>query len=69
MEHLGTVQISTDRLVLRKFILLDAQAMFNNWANDPEVTKFLMWPAHKSVEVSENILSNWIKSYPDEKFY
>lgn len=69
MKHLGTVQIETDRLVLRKFNSSDAQAMFNNWANDPEVTKFLMWPAHKSVEVSESILSEWIKGYSDEKFY
>lgn len=69
MKHLGTVQIDTDRLVLRKFNSLDAQAMFNNWANDPEVTKFLVWPAHKSLEVSESILTDWTKSYSDEKFY
>lgn len=69
MKHLGTVQIYTDRLVLRKFNSLDVKAMFNNWANDSEVTKFLMWPSHKSVEVSDSILSDWIESYSDEKFY
>lgn len=46
MKHLGTVQIETDRLILRKFNLSDTQALFNNWANDPEVTKFLVWSPH-----------------------
>ncbi|MDP4088566.1 MAG: GNAT family N-acetyltransferase [Bacillota bacterium] len=69
MKHLGTGQIETARLVLRKFDALDAQAMFDNWASDSEVTKFLVWPSHKSVEVSGSILSDWIKSYSDEKFY
>ena len=43
MNHLGTVQIETDRLILRKFNISDAQALFNNWTNDVEVTKFLTW--------------------------
>jgi ribosomal-protein-alanine N-acetyltransferase len=69
MNHLGTVQIDTDRLVLRKFNSSDAQALFNNWANDPEVTKFLVWPPLKSVEAAEGILSDWIDNYSDHKFY
>ncbi len=38
MNHLGTVQIETDRLQLRKFNKTDSRALFNNWANDVEVT-------------------------------
>ncbi|NLL31433.1 MAG: GNAT family N-acetyltransferase [Clostridiales bacterium] len=69
MKHLGTLEIETDRLKLRKFKDGDAQAMFNNWAKDKEVTKFLTWPTHKSVEVTESLLSEWIKNYSDNKFY
>jgi len=69
MNHLGTVQIETDRLILRKFNISDAQALFNNWANDVEVTKFLSWSPIMSVEVAECILSDWIDSYTDNKFY
>lgn len=69
MKHLGTLEIETDRLKLRKFKDGDAQAMFNNWAKDKEVTKFLTWPTHKSVEVTESLLSDWINSYSDNKFY
>ena len=47
MEHKGTKQIETERLLLRPFTMNDASAMYNNWASDEEVTRFLMWPAHK----------------------
>ena len=39
MNHLGTMELETDRLILRRFTLSDSKAMFNNWANDPDVTK------------------------------
>ena len=69
MKHLGTVQLETERLILRRFKTSDAQAMFDNWAKDKEVTKFLTWPAHASVEISEKILKEWINNYSDDKFY
>ncbi|WP_041701744.1 GNAT family N-acetyltransferase [Gottschalkia acidurici] len=69
MNHLGTVQIETDRLILRKFDISDLHALFNNWGNDIEVTKFLTWPTIMSVETAESILSNWVDSYADKKFY
>ena len=69
MNHKGTVDIKTDRLLLRKFTLGDEQAIYNNWASDSEVTKYLMWPAHDSVSISENILREWIKSYEKRDFY
>lgn len=40
MEHKGTKTIETERLILRAFRAEDAEAMFRNWASDPEVTKF-----------------------------
>lgn len=69
MNHLGTVNLETERLILRKFKLSDAEALYYNWANDDEVTKFLMWSTHVSVEVSETIVKDWVNSYSDNKFY
>lgn len=69
MNHLGTVNLETERLILRKFKLSDAEALYNNWANDGEVTKFLTWPTHTSVEVSEIVVNDWVNSYADNKFY
>lgn len=69
MNHLGTKTLETDRLKLRRFELPDAEAMFKNWANDPEVTKFLTWPTHKDVSVSKSVLRDWIAEYKDTSFY
>lgn len=69
MKHCGTQKLETDRLILRRYIPKDAIAMYNNWANDKEVTKFLMWQPHSSIEVSQNIINDWMKEYADDKYY
>lgn len=69
MKHLGTKRIETDRLILRRFTLDDAAAMYRNWASDPEVTKFLMWPTHSSVEVTKEVLADWIAAYENDDKY
>ncbi len=69
MNHLGTKRIETDRLILRPFVLTDAEAMYRNWACDPEVTKFLTWPPYKSVDTAKEILGIWAKQYADKTFY
>lgn len=50
-------RIETKRLVLRVPTLADAPAMFSNYANDPEVTKYLTWRPHASVEETERVLA------------
>ena len=44
------VQIETARLALRQPGIDDALAMFERYASDPEVTRFLGWPRHRMVE-------------------
>lgn len=69
MKHLGTKRIETERLILRRFTVEDAESMYRNWASDPEVTRFLMWPTHQSVEDSKKVLSDWVASYENEDKY
>jgi len=69
MQNLGTKKLETDRLVLRRFITEDANAMFKNYANDNEVTKYLTWLAHSSVEASKEILNEWISQYDNGEIY
>jgi len=69
MNHLGTVEIETKRLLLRKFTEHDVIAVFNNWTSDDKVTEFLRWPTHRSIEVTESVLFKWIKSYENKEFY
>ena len=58
-------RLQTDRLVLRKLTIDDAQAMFEGWCSDPEVTKYLTFSPHDNVEVTKLVLDNWIKQYED----
>ena len=69
MNKAGTQRIETERLILRRFKLEDAEDMYANWASDPEVTRFLTWPAHSSVEVTKNILADWIPRYEDGGYF
>lgn len=69
LTHKGTVTIETPRLILRKARMEDAEPMFRNWANDAEVTKFLTWPAHGSIEVSERVLASWVDCYQKDDYY
>jgi ribosomal-protein-alanine N-acetyltransferase len=69
MKHLGTKKLETSRLILRKFELSDAEAIYDNWANDNEVTKYLMWPTHKDSSVTTSVLKEWVGQYDNDKFY
>ena len=69
MKNCGTQRIETDRLILRRYTIEDADAMYKNWASDSEVTKFLTWQPHPSVDVSRSIIEDWLKKYSDEKYY
>lgn len=69
MNHLGTIELTTEHLTLRRFEEEDAEQMFYNWANDPEVTKYLTWPPHSDAGVSEAIIKSWIAQYEEKNFY
>ena len=69
MNHKGTIKLETNRLILRKFVIEDAKAMYENWASEDEVTKFLTWPTHSSIEDTKIVLNNWISNYEKLDFY
>ena len=69
MKHKGTVTLETQRLILRRFSLEDAEAMFHNWASDPEVTRYLTWPTHSDVSVSKCVLESWVPAYEKQDYY
>ena len=69
MNKAGTQRIETDRLILRRFRSEDAEDMYANWASDPEVTRFLTWPPHSSVDVTKALLADWIPRYEDGGYF
>ncbi len=69
MNHKGTVTLETERLILRQFVKSDAEAMFRNWVNDAEVTKYLTWQPHGSIDVTRKISISDISKYEDLSRY
>lgn len=47
--------LETERLILRKLRLEDAKDLFE-YASDKEVTKYVTWEPHKSIEDSVNLI-------------
>jgi ribosomal-protein-alanine N-acetyltransferase len=48
--------IQTERLVLRKPRMEDAPAIFQAYAQDPEVTRYLVWKLHQHIRETETFL-------------
>lgn len=53
--------IETNRLILRRLKLSDAESIFSNYATDEEVTKYLTWNVHENIEFTKSLLTGWIK--------
>ena len=53
MEHKGTKELRTERLLLRRFTPADAQAMYDNWA----------------CEATAALLAGWCESYARPSYY
>lgn len=57
---MGCEKILFDGVVqLRAFRESDAEAMYRNWANDPEVTRYLSWEPHRDVGESRELVTRW----------
>lgn len=63
VKHVGTCELETKRLILRKFKRDDAVMVFNNWASDEEVTRYVAWPIHHHIGETTKVLIGWEMDY------
>ncbi len=56
----------TPRLVLRLPTVDDAEPVYRKYAQDPEVTKFLVWRPHESINATREYLHRCIHCWNDE---
>ncbi len=69
MKAIGTRMLQTDRLILRRFVESDAEAMFQNWASSAENLTYVTWDPHPNLEVTRNSIRNWVASYDKPNYY
>ncbi len=68
MKEIETKRLETKRLILRKFEESDYKGMFDNWASDYEVTKYIRFTPHKDFEDTKKVINRWINKYDASSF-
>jgi [ribosomal protein S5]-alanine N-acetyltransferase len=66
MIYLGTPNLETERLLLRRFVLEDAEDMFQ-YGSDPEVTKYLTWDTHQTIDDSTGFIKYTLDRYEKDE--
>ncbi len=69
LTHKGTQELKTSRLILRQYRISDAVSMYNNYATDERVTKFLTWTPYQCIDDLKTWLTGTIKSYENNNVY
>lgn len=68
MKFIGTKDIETERLILRKIKRDDAYQAYTSWCTDDDVCKYLPWSKHKDVNETLELYTMWENEYDDETF-
>ena len=55
----------TDRLALRPITMADAGPIFDSYAQDPDVTRFVIWQPHRSRSETEAYIGHCVTTPPD----
>ena len=69
MNKEETTNIETNHLILKKLSVKDAEEAFNNWTNDDDVSKYMTWSTHKSIEDTQKWLNEVEKTYKANSGY
>ena len=67
--YLGMPILETERLILRKFVIDDAEDVYRNWASDEETCTYLTWNPHVSLKESRDAVCKWIAYYEKSGYY
>src|SRR5688500_1090854 len=60
------ITFKTERLIIRKPSMDDAEAIFQGYAQDVEVTKYLTWVPHLSLETTRSFVNQCVTDWDNE---
>ena len=69
MKCIGTKELETERLILRKVKVEDAPNAYTNWCSNENVAKYTLWEKHKNIEETKNLFKIWEEEYSDLKTF
>ena len=65
----GTVELRTDRLVLRRHVVEDAAPLHEGFGIDPAMYEYSGWNPYATPEMAEKSVAEFVASYADPRFY
>lgn len=65
----GTREITTERLLLRPFMLSDGDAMLKNWIADEKIQSLYCEPVYSTKDEVKKLLCQYIDNYSKKDYY
>lgn len=69
INHKGTIKLETERLILRRFNFNDINAMYNNWATDTKVTRYMTHSTYNNKKEVSAKIDKWVEEYKSMSYY
>lgn len=69
MKNIGTKEIETDRLILRRLTVEDAESAYYGWCTDKDVAMYVTWDVHGSIEETKELYKTWVQDYESLETY
>lgn len=69
LTHVGTKEIETNRLIMRRFAYTDSDTMLQYWIGDESIQSLYCEPVYTTKEEVEKLLEQYITAYDKEDFY
>lgn len=69
LTHIGTMQIETERLILRRFEYTDDEDMLKYWVSNPEIQSMYCEPIYTTKQEVKKLLNKYISSYEQKDYY
>lgn len=69
LTHIGTKQIETERLILRKFEYTDDESMLKHWISNPAIQAMYCEPIYTTKQEVKELLDKYINSYEKDDYY
>ena len=65
----GTAELWTERLILRRYTMEDAEPLYRRLGQDPAMSQYSGWNPYETLEMAQETVRRFIDSYDDEHSY